>query len=300
MSSLRKVLIISGPTATGKTALAVEMAKRFNGELISADSRQVYQEVKIGVGKDHPKNTTIHLIDLIATNEVFSVAKFQKLAFGAIEDIGARGKLPIIVGGTGLYIDAIINPKYRTFEIKPNRFLRLILNNLPLRALQQILKLADNKTYRQLNNSDVNNPRRLIRKIEIKLAGEKNARLRNSDFDVLHLSLTAKNSVLYDRIDERVEERMKMGHLDELDRLIKRYDWNCPGLQAWAYQSFKNRYLGEETMTEAMEKWKRHEHGLARRQNTWFRKRGGKLIDISQKDYQRKAMTAVEKWYNEP
>jgi len=119
-SKINKLLIISGPTATGKTALAVKIAKKFNGELISADSRQIYRGMDIGTGKDHSQNVTIHLIDIINPNQSFSVAQYRQLALEKISEIQSQNKLPIIVGGSGQYIDSIINPQ-PTFSVKPKK-----------------------------------------------------------------------------------------------------------------------------------------------------------------------------------
>jgi len=138
-----KILIISGPTATGKTDLAIKLAKKYNGELISADSRQIYQGLNIGTGKDHPQNIKIHLIDLITPHQSFSVAQYQKLAFQEIAKIHQKNKLPIIVGGTGQYIDAIVNPNKLTYSIKPNKFLRYFLNRLPNSTIQKIYQILD-------------------------------------------------------------------------------------------------------------------------------------------------------------
>ena len=130
-----KLLIISGPTASGKTALAVKLATKFNGELISSDSRQIYKYLDIGVGKDHPKDVQIHLIDLIEPNQKFSVSQFRKLAIDLISEIQAKNKLPILVGGSGFYIDAVINSKYNTLSIKPNLLLRFMKTGNLLNSL---------------------------------------------------------------------------------------------------------------------------------------------------------------------
>jgi len=146
-----RLLIISGPTATGKTNLAIKLAKLYNGELISADSRQLYQGLDIGTGKDHPKDTNIHLIDIITPDKSFSVAQYQKFAFQKIDEIHQENKLPIIVGGTGQYIDAIVNPDKATYSIKPNPFLRFFLNKFPVSTLQKIYCLLDKKSFLSLN-----------------------------------------------------------------------------------------------------------------------------------------------------
>ena len=148
-----KILIVCGPTATGKTALASQLAKKFDGELISADSRQVYRGMDVVTGKDRP-DVPIWLYDVVNPDEEFSVSHWIKLARRAINDISKRGKLPIIVGGTGLYIHALLHP-LETITIPPDRALREQLQEQSVKELQQML------TRGSMNNSDWNNPRRL-------------------------------------------------------------------------------------------------------------------------------------------
>ena len=242
-----KLLIISGPTATGKTDLAVKLAKKYNGELISADSRQIYCGLNIGTGKDHPKNIKINLIDIIRPNQSFSVAQYQKLALQKITEIQNKNKLPIIVGGTGLYIDSIINKQTETYSIKPNYFLRLILNHCSTSTIQKIYKLINLRDFNNLNNSEKNNPHRLIRKIEIKIFSLKNKKspLSKRDlggFDLFHISLTAPNDFLYQKIDQRVSSRLKNGLLQEIKNLLKIYHWSDVGFNTLAYKEFKSYF----------------------------------------------------------
>jgi len=290
-----KLLIISGPTASGKTALAVKLATKFNGELISSDSRQIYKYLDIGVGKDHPKDVQIHLIDLIEPNQKFSVSQFRKLAIDLISEIQAKNKLPILVGGSGFYIDAVINSKYNTLSIKPNLLLRFILFKLPVKFLQQLLKIIDQKTLLKLNNSDLNNPIRLVRKIEISLSPfpQREKRRSREGFDYLHLSLTAPRQYLYDRIDARVESRLKLGHIKELKSLLKKYKWSDPGLKISAYKVFNTIV----SLDQIKQKWKYAEHRDARRQLTWFKKyTRGIFIDITNPNYQKEVFKIVNKF----
>jgi tRNA dimethylallyltransferase len=294
-----KLLIISGPTATGKTSLAIKLAKKFNGQLISADSRQIYRSLDIGTGKDHPKDTNIHLIDLINPNQSFSAAQYRSAALELIQKTWQSHQLPIIVGGSGQYIDAIINPK-SSFSIKPNRLLRKILNHLPVKFLQYLLKLIDNKTHNSLNNSDINNPHRLIRKIEIKISRPKNtAHVPPNSYDYLHISLTAPTNYLYQNIDKRVEKRLDMGLLTEIKSLLKNYKWSDPGLNTLAYKEFKNYFKNPDPAIFQLskEKWRYHEHSYARRQITWFKKIPKiNIIDITQKDYDKVIVDLVTNW----
>ena len=298
----KKLLIISGPTATGKTDLAIKLAKKYNGEVISADSRQIYQGLNIGTGKDHLPGFKIHLIDLITPDQSFSVAQYQKLAFQKITEIYIKNKLPIIVGGSGQYIDAIVNPHKSTYRVKPNNFLRFFLRKLPTSTLQKIYKILDNKIFESLNNSEKHNPHRLIRKIEIKLGGQKiikNFKYKIEDYDILHLSFTAPNLFLYSRIDARVQKRLSLGLLDEIKKIIKKYSWSDPGLNTLAYKEFENYFNKKSTLSESIKRWTFDEHAYARRQITWFKKQYNvHFIDISSPKYLPKTLLKIKKWYN--
>ncbi len=297
-----KLLVISGPTASGKTNIAASIAKEYEGELISADSRQVYLGMDIGTGKDHPKDVDVHLTDIKKPNQIFSVAQYQELAFSKIEEIHNRNKLPILVGGTGQYIDSIINPNKETFSIKPNWELRNLLSKLPVNHLQQILNLVTPDVYRKLNSSDVANPRRLIRKIEIFTAGGSHKVYSDyPKYDILHLSLTAPSQFLYKRIDNRIDQRLKSGLLDEIKALLKKYDWSDPGLNTLAYKEFKEYFDHpfSEVLEKCIDRWKFDEHAYARRQKTWFKKmEPKKSVEISKKDHQNQIINWFLEWYN--
>lgn len=299
-----KLLVISGPTATGKTEIASKLAKKFNGELVSADSRQIYQGMDIGTGKDHPKDIPIHLIDIIKPNQAFSVAQYRQLALKIISDIQSSGKLPIVVGGTGQYIDSLFHYQ-DTFSIKPNHLLRFFLNKFPLSVLQFIYSHLDSQHYKLLNNSDVHNPHRLIRKIEIKLSScltphyDVIARPGRS-WQSLHLSLTAPNSFIYSKINHRVENRLQDGLLVEIDHLLKHYSWRHPGLNTLAYKEFQSYYKNpNQPLEESIKKWKFDEHALVRRQKTWFNKDPQAIfIDITKENVYNHIENLVSKWYN--
>ena len=313
-----KLLVISGPTATGKTDLAVKLAKKYDGELVSGDSCQIYKGMDIGTGKDQPSDTPIHLIDIITPDQKFSVADFQKIGLETIKEIQSRGKLPILVGCSGFYIDSLINPNYNTFSIKPNKILRFIFKYLSLGTLQKIYKFLDKDDFSKLNHSDINNHYRLTRKIEIKLSSLKNienCKLKIENFDLLHLSLTAPLDFLYQRIDARVNKRMEIGFLDEIERLLKKYKWTDPGMQIAAYQCLKpyfdnnkvslfkgkvpSKVEGQRVLSSCLQSWSYAEHSDARRQTCWFKTKSGAIFfDISKDNFDKPIFRLVDKWYN--
>ena len=309
-----KVLIISGPTATGKTDLAVELAKKYNGELVSTDSCQIYKGLDIGTGKDQPGETPIHLIDLINPDQKFSVAQFQKAGLEIINKLHSQNKLPILVGCSGFYLDSLINPKYDTFSIKPNKVWRFISKKLSVKTLQKIYKFLDKNGFSKLNHSDINNHYRLTRKIEIKLSKKSPSLSREGSgvgFNILHISLTAPLNLLYNRIDQRVQKRIDMGFLDEIKNLLKKYSWKDPGLQIGAYQCMRPYFKKQNVETPdlaslqlqtCLQKWQYAEHSDARRQGTYLKSRyknKAQFFDITSPNFKNKIFKIVSKWYNE-
>lgn len=300
-----KLLVISGPTATGKTALALKIISQIGGEIISADSRQIYRELDIGVGKDHPVGTKIHLIDLITPDKIFSVAEYQKLALQKITYLQSKNILPIVVGGTGFYINSILTNNYDTFTVKPMKPLRILLSLCSIQILQNILKLIDSSVYKNLNKSDICNPRRLVRKIELGISNLFNTRIfgkqkkEANNFDILHLSLTAPNAYLFQKINQRVDQRIKQGHLTELKKLLKKYSWDSPGLKTSCYQVYRDHFQTGSSLQRARELWRYAEHANARQQKTWFsRYTNAFFIDVSFPGSLNKAIDLVDKWYN--
>ncbi len=295
-----KLLVISGPTATGKTDLAVKIAKKYNGELVSGDSCQIYKGMDIGTGKDQPQDTPIHLIDLVTPDKKFSVADFQKIGLETIKEIQSRGKLPILVGCSGFYIDSLINPNYNTFSIKPNKFLRFIFKYLSLNTLQKIYKFLDKDGFSKLNNSDINNHYRLTRKIEIKIFKKDTKYLiPDTKYNILHVSLTAPLDFLYQRIDTRVNKRMEIGFLNEIKNLLKKYKWSDPGMQIAAYQCLKPYLMKTSPLSSCLQSWSYAEHSDARRQTCWFKtKSKANYFDITKNKYEENIFKQVDKWYN--
>ncbi|MBU2577644.1 tRNA (adenosine(37)-N6)-dimethylallyltransferase MiaA, partial [Patescibacteria group bacterium] len=220
---MNRLLVICGPTATGKTSLGISLAKKFNGEIISADSRQVYRGMDIITGKDIPEFSNkkgqevgyyeingikIWLYDVIRPDQRFNVADYYELAWKVIKDIWDRGKLPIIVGGTGFYIKTLLE-RIGTMGIGPDWELRDQLSHHSIASLLDTLEKLDPERSRRMNESDRSNPRRLVRAIEVATKLKtKNLKLKtkNLKLDYLLIGLTAPNEILYKRIDQRVDE----------------------------------------------------------------------------------------------
>ncbi len=209
---MNKILAIIGPTASGKTKLAIELASIFNGEIVSADSRQVYKGMDIGTGKDlneykiKNKKIPYHLIDVCDPSEEFSLAKYQKLAYVAIDNILARGKLPIVVGGSGLYLRAIVDG-YKLSSIKPNKELREKLEKKSIDELFSDLEKINPEFIKSINESDAKNKRRLIRYIE------NNDKLlinnKNPKYKSLIINIKTPKAILHKRIDKRLIKRLE-------------------------------------------------------------------------------------------
>ncbi len=294
MFNMKPILIISGPTASGKTGLAIKMMKLLNGELISADSRQIYKGFDIGTGKDHPKNIKIHMIDILSPNVQYSVSQYREDVLKLIKNIQSTGKIPIIVGGTGQYIQSLIEAPRETFDIKPNKFLRLILNRLNVKTLQFIYKLLDKQKFFQLNHSDVNNPHRLIRKIEIMLSKTKTQNHFPEIKNYIHISLTAPNTYLFKKIDQRIDERIKQGLENEIKELKKKYKWSAPAFRTHAYKEFENGFSSEN-----IQKWHFDEHRYVHRQKSYFKRIPNiHYFDITSSKYPQSVIDFVKKCYN--
>lgn len=301
MERTDKVLIVCGPTASGKTALAVSLAKKFNGELISADSRQVYIGMDIGTGKDVQslQGVPIRLYDVISPKETFSVSLYRQLAVEAIQDIQRNRKLPIVVGGTGLYIDSLLRSA-STYDIPPNMQLRSALYHYSIDQLQNVLLSLSPEIYKGLNNSDRNNPRRLIRKIEVAKAGitPKNTNISGNSANLI-IGVRNELNTIQKSISHRVEERILDGFLKEVQSLLEQgVSWNMPSMSSLGYAQMKGVLEGTKKLSTAIEQWKMKEFQYAKRQLTWFKKNPEiHWYDPSQADYVENIEELVSTWY---
>lgn len=281
-----KLLIVCGPTATGKTSLAIALAKKFHGELINADSRQVYQGLDALTGKDRPRDARIWLYDVIDANEEFSVAHFVRLATMAIGDIVKRGKLPIIVGGTGFYLRALTT-SIDSLAVPPDRELRKRLSRESIATLQKRLRRVHPMRWNSMNESDRKNPRRLIRAIEV-TTSKKNPQQTYPRYDALWIGLAAPLPLLKQRITERVTERFD-------DAVGEVRDGLPPILGADPLLSLKR---GEIIKEDALVRWAQAEYRYAKRQMTWFKKEKRiHWFDIKNPRYQNEVEALVREWY---
>lgn len=292
---MQKILVIGGATATGKTEVAARLAQEFGGELISADSRQVYKGMEVGTGKDRPKGIKIWGYDLVNPDENFSVASWVKLAGEVIEQLRQKGRLPIVVGGTGLYLKSLFEPP-ASLGVKPNKKLRRELGNLGIRQLQEKLKRMAPERFRQMNWSDSHNSRRLIRAIEVGLGQVSQvAKVEQvAQENIAWVGLTAERRVLEDRIKQRMEKRAKQGMTAEVKRLMREYaDWTLPAFSATGYREWRDYVEGKVSGEEAVDRWKRAEIQYMRRQLTWFKKMPQfTWFDIGEKNWENQ----VKQW----
>jgi len=271
---MKKIIAIVGPNASGKSNIAVKLAKRFNGEVISADSRQVYKGMNIGTGKITKKEMQgipHHLLDVASPKRTFSVAQYKKLAEKAIKKIFKKKKVPILCGGTGFYIQAVIDdisfPK-----VKPDWKLRKELEKKSTKELFEILKKIDPNRAKKI---DKNNPRRLIRAIEIVKKTKKPVPeiKKESKYDVLMIGIKKEKEELKKLIEKRLKKRLKQGMIKEVENL-KKSGISWKKLESFGLEyKWIAKYLQKQiSKSEMIEKLKKDIEDYARRQMVWFKK----------------------------
>ena len=286
MSARPSLIAVVGPTAVGKTALAIQLAQRFDGEIINADSRQVYLGMDIGTAKPtiaEQRAARHHLIDIRSPDEPLSLGEYLPLARQSIGDITNRGKLPILCGGTGQYVWALLEG-WQVPQVPPDRAYRAELER---RAEGE----GTATLWRELNALDPNraesigphNTRRIIRALEILGAtGEKiAATVRNAEppYQILIIGLTADRSVLYNRIDARFDSMMSAGLLEEARRLQgEGYTLGEGPLSGVGYSQLGAYLRGEISLAEAIDRAKTQTHRLVRRQYTWFKTSDARIV----------------------
>ena len=267
---LPKLIVIEGTNASGKSSLGVELAKKYNGEIISADSRQVYRRLDLGSGKITPEETDgvpHHLLDVRSPGEFFSMADFQKLAYAAIDDILSRGRQPFLVGGTGLYVDAVADG-YILSDKEPDAALREHLETFETPELYRMLK-------EKLPDTDIDprNRHRVMRALERLAADDYRPGRKEPRYELLKLGVTWPREVLKQRIDERLERRLRQGMTDEvramLDDGVSEVFLTKLGLEYKYLTWYLTGKMGYEQMVEELGSAIKR---FAKRQMTWFRK----------------------------
>jgi len=270
---MNKLLVILGPTASGKSDLAIKIAKLFNGEIISADSRQIYKEMNIGTAKPS-KDAQHHLLDIIKPDKHFSVAQYKELAYKIIKDIQSKGKLPILCGGTGLYISSIIE-NWQFPKVPPQEKLR---KELEKKSIEDLFAIYQKLDLNGAKSIDRKNKRRLIRAIEVCKVDDKpfwQQRKNNKPlFDVLIIGIKLPKEELKKRIAKRIKKMMQMGLEIEVKALVKKYGW-ISSLQTIGYQEWKeyfNKNINKINKKEVQNLIELHTIQYSKRQMTWFKK----------------------------
>lgn len=283
MPNKKKIIAVVGATASGKSALALELAKRYNGEIVSCDSMQIYREMNIGTAKptkEEMLEVRHHMIDIVEPDTAFSCEDYARLASVAIDDICSRGRLPIVCGGTGLYLDTLLRggssaPSFDTAEIRAQLCARAEVEGIM--PLYEELKAVDPESAECIHP---NNEKRVIRALEIYIAtGKKKSELDrlsasvDSVYDASVICLSYKNrQILYDRIDSRVDQMLADGLVEETVRLMDMgvFEANQTASQAIGYKELFPYIRGDESLESAVEALKRSTRRYAKRQITWF------------------------------
>ena len=281
---MSRLIAIVGPTAVGKSALAIRLAQVFDAEIVSADSRQVYRYVDIGTAKPSPEERALvphHLIDVVDPDEDFSLALYQEMAYRVVEDINRRGRLALLVGGSGLYVQAVIRG-LRIPSAAPDPELRRSLEEKAAgegyMALYKELEQVDADAARKI---DPRNARRVIRALEVcYITGLPFSQLQRSEprFQTFVIGLTTAREDLYRRIDDRVDSMIERGLVQEVQALLERgYSLDLPSLSGLGYKQIGHYLQGEIELDTVVQRIKYETHRFARHQYAWFRPRDERI-----------------------
>lgn len=293
------IIAIVGPTAVGKSQLALSLAQAFDGEVVNADSRQVYRYMDIGTAKpslEERRSIPHHLIDIVEPNETFSLALYQPLAHKAIEDILRRDKLPLLVGGSGLYVWSLIEG-WRIPKVPPNPHFRRQMEQKAAKegvgSLHRQLQQIDPEAAKKI---DPRNVRRVIRALEVYEATHTPfSQLQGKEpppFDTLILGLTTQRDELYRRINGRVDIMIKQGLVEEVSSLVEKgYGLDLPAMSSVGYRQIGQFLQGEMDLSAAVQQINFETHRFARHQYAWFRLKDPRIrwFDI-QDDMEKKVM----------
>jgi tRNA dimethylallyltransferase len=299
------LVVILGPTASGKTGLAIHLAQALNGEIIGADSRQIYRYMDIGTAKPSPaqmQQVRHHLVNVVNPDENLGLAQYQQLAYAAIDAVHKAGKIPLLVGGTGQYITAVIEG-WAIPEVMPNEALRAELEAFAAEfgsvALHQRLEQADPTAAEVVHHRNV---RRVIRALEVYLeTGTPISELQKKTpppYRILQYGLTLDRDALYVQADNRFDQMMAVGFLDEVRELLDRgYNRKLPAMSGLGYAQLAAHLLDDLPLAEVVVASKHATHDFIRRQFTWFRghDQGIKWHDVAQLDYHA-LQTTTSQW----
>ena len=279
---MKKVIVIAGPTASGKTSLSIELAKKIDGEIVSADSMQIYQEMNIGTAKptlEERQGIKHYLLDFVSPEKRYSVADYKKDAKQAIEEIIKKGKFPIIVGGTGLYIDSLIyGIEYPNIEFD-EQYRKKLEERVKTEGLEKLYQEAKNIDPLAVQKISLNDQKRILRILEIYQATKKTkteqeieSRKKPVEYDYQVYALKWDREILYDRINKRVDIMMKQGLIQEVKEILKNHQKFPTAMQGLGYKEVVSFLEGKMTQEEMIEKIKMETRRYAKRQMTWFRK----------------------------
>ncbi|MFS0863880.1 tRNA (adenosine(37)-N6)-dimethylallyltransferase MiaA [Fredinandcohnia sp. 179-A 10B2 NHS] len=275
-----KLIVLIGPTAVGKTQLSIELAKKLNAEIISGDSMQIYRGMDIGtakITKEEMEGIPHHLIDIKDPHESFSVAEFQTVVRQLISDIHKRGKFPMIVGGTGLYIQSVIYDYQFTDEASDSEYRQQLEEVVSVRGVEPLFEKLKEVDPLSAERIHPNNIRRLIRALEIyhttgkTMSEYMEAQQEDLIYDVALIGLTMDRDKLYDRINKRVEIMMKTGLVEEVSSFYQQGLRDCQSIQAIGYKELYSYLDGDTSLDAAVEQLKQNTRRYAKRQLTWFR-----------------------------
>ena len=277
-----KVIVICGPTASGKTALSIELAKKVNGEIVSADSMQIYKDMNIGTAKptiEEMQGIKHFLLDFVSPDERYSVADYKTDAKKSIKKILKEGKIPIIVGGTGLYVDSLIYEiEYPNIEFDENyrKELEEQVRKEGLDKLYEQAKLIDPQAVEKISKNDT---KRILRVLEIyhatgktKTEQEIESRKKEVEYDYKVFALNWNRQTLYERINKRVDIMIEQGLIEEVEKISRKYNKFPTAMQGLGYKEVVEYLEGFLTKEEMIEKIKKETRHYAKRQLTWFRK----------------------------
>jgi len=262
------MIAIVGTTASGKTDLALKLASKYNGEIICADSRTIYRGMDIGTAKPTLAEQAAvphHLLDVIEPGERLGAAEFKRLAEAAARDVLSRGRLPFLVGGSGMYVDAVLYD-YK-FPSGSDEKMRQKFEKLNDESLREMLAAEDPEAYGRV---DLMNRRRVIRALET--AGQPSSKRIEVRPDILVLGLTMNKEVIQKRIEQRVEKMLSEGFIQEVQTIGERYGWDCTAFEVIGYRAFKDVVFGHKTVAEATADFVSGDMALYKKQLTWFKR----------------------------